>query len=66
MSKTLTVDGQEQVQVMTMAVVRAAEKLSLSGKGLATILVALQCISHRHALRRRVPGSMHSSHRKTP
>ena len=42
MSKTLTVDGQERVRVMTMAVVRAAEKPGLSGKGLATILVTLQ------------------------
>lgn len=42
MSKTLTVDGQERVRVMAMAVVRAAEKLGLSRKGLATILVTLQ------------------------
>ena len=42
MSKPLAVEGQERVRVMTMAVVRAAEKLSLSAKGLATIPVALQ------------------------
>lgn len=40
MSETLTIDGQERVRVMTMAVVRAAEKPGLSGKGLATLLAA--------------------------
>ena len=38
MSQTLATDGQERARVMTMAVVRAAEKLNLSGKDLATIL----------------------------
>ena len=38
MSQTLAVDGQERTRVLTMAVVRAAEKLGLSGKDLASIL----------------------------
>ena len=38
MSQTLVVGGQERDRVMTTAVVRAAEKLGLSGKDLATIL----------------------------
>ena len=38
MSQTLTVDGQERARIMTQAVVRAAEKLALSGKDLAAIL----------------------------
>ena len=38
MSQTLAVDNHERARVMTMAVVRAAEKLGLSGKDLATIL----------------------------
>ena len=38
MSQTLAVDNPERARVMTMAVVRAAEKLGLSGKDLATIL----------------------------
>ena len=38
MSQTLAVDSPERARVMTMAVVRAAEKLGLSGKDLATIL----------------------------
>ena len=37
-SQILAVDGQERACVMTMAVVRAAETLGLSGKDLATIL----------------------------
>lgn len=38
MSQTLTVDGQERARIMSQAVVRAAEKLALSGKDLAAIL----------------------------
>lgn len=38
MSQTLVVGGQERDRVMTTAVVRAAEKLGLSGKDLAAIL----------------------------
>lgn len=38
MSQTLTAGDPERARVMTMAVVRAAEKLGLSGKELATIL----------------------------
>nr|WP_206740975.1 antitoxin Xre/MbcA/ParS toxin-binding domain-containing protein [Hyphomonas pacifica] len=38
MSQTLTAGDPERARVMTMAVMRAAEKLGLSGKDLATIL----------------------------
>ncbi len=38
MSQTRVADSQERARIMTMAVVRAAEKLNLSGKDLATIL----------------------------
>ena len=38
MSQTLTIDDRERARIITMAVVRAAEKLGLSGKDLATIL----------------------------
>lgn len=38
MSQTQAVDSYERARVMTMAVVRAAEKLGLSGKDLSTIL----------------------------
>lgn len=38
MPQTLAVDGQERTRVMTLAVVRAAEKLGLSERDLATIL----------------------------
>lgn len=38
MVQALAIDGQERARVMTMAVVRAAEKLNLSGKDLAAIL----------------------------
>ena len=38
MSQTRVADDQERARIMTMAVVRAAEKLNLSGKDLATIL----------------------------
>lgn len=38
MSQTLAENSQERARVMTMAVVRAAEKLGLTGKDLATIL----------------------------
>ena len=38
MLQTRAADGREWARVMTMAVVRAAEKLGLSGKDLATIL----------------------------
>ena len=37
MSQTLTVDGQERARIITRAVVRAAQKLGLSGKDLAAI-----------------------------
>ena len=38
MSQTAAIDAQERARVMTMAVVRAAEKLGLSGKDMALIL----------------------------
>lgn len=38
MIQVLAVDSQERARVLTMAVVRAAEKLELSGKDLARIL----------------------------
>lgn len=38
MSQTLAVDGRERARVMTMAVLRAAEKLGITGKDLAAIL----------------------------
>jgi len=38
MSQTLPVDSHERARVMTMAVVRAAERLGLSGRDLAAIL----------------------------
>jgi|TARA_R110002049_G_scaffold92116_3_gene228797 transcriptional regulator with XRE-family HTH domain len=38
MSQVLAANVEERARVMTMAVVRAAEKLGLSGKDLATIL----------------------------
>ncbi len=38
MTQVLAVDSQERARVLTMAVVRAAEKLELSGKDLARIL----------------------------
>ncbi|MCY3727200.1 MAG: DUF2384 domain-containing protein [Rhodobacteraceae bacterium] len=38
MTQGLAVDSQERARVLTMAVVRAAEKLELSGKDLARIL----------------------------
>ena len=38
MSQMLAASIEERARVMTMAVVRAAEKLGLSGKDLATIL----------------------------
>ena len=38
MTQVLAVDSQERARVITMAVVRAAEKLELSGKELAKIL----------------------------
>jgi len=38
MSQTQSVSHQERARVMTMAVIRAAEKLDLSGRDLATIL----------------------------
>ena len=38
MSQILAVGSQERTRVMTMAVVRAAERLGLSGEDLATIL----------------------------
>ena len=38
MTQVLAVDSQERARVLTMAVVRAAEKLDLSGKDLARIL----------------------------
>ncbi len=38
MPQTAVIDNQERARVMTMAVVRAAEKLGLSGKDMALIL----------------------------
>ena len=38
MSQRLAVDSHERARVMTMAVVRAAERLGLSGRDLAAIL----------------------------
>ena len=38
MSQALAVDSNERARVMTMAVVRAAERLGLSGRDLAAIL----------------------------
>jgi|TARA_Y100001947_G_scaffold147335_1_gene143502 hypothetical protein len=38
MSQTAAIDAQERARVMTMAVVRAGEKLGLSGKDMALIL----------------------------
>ena len=38
MSQTASIDVQERARVMTMAVVRAAERLGLSGKDMALIL----------------------------
>ena len=51
MSQTAAIDAQERARVMTMAVVRAAEKLGLSGKDMALILgVSEPTVSRRRLL----------------